>query len=84
MARGGHEAGGYDVVPQLHSACDKILNIFGLQVGQFHRLGSPVVLAKNFCEFMKLQILLHHVFQCPLVAENATDAEAVLKIVRYW
>ena len=35
----------------------KILNIFGMQVGQFHGLGSPVVFAESFCEFMRLQNL---------------------------
>ena len=39
------------------------------------------MLGKSFCEFMKL---LHRISQYPLVAENATEAEAVLKAVRYW
>ena len=42
------------------------------------------MLAKSFCKFIKLPNLTVPVFQCPLVAENVTDAEAVLKAVRYW
>ena len=32
---------------------------------------------------LSYQILLYHVFQCPLMGKNATDAEAVLKAIRY-
>ena len=42
------------------------------------------MLAKSFCKFNKLPNLPMPVFQCPLVAENVTDAEAVLKAVRYY